>query len=69
MDKRLWEAIQELLDAADYALGPLDNYSDYVSEPLNYGISVPNDALTAHSLLKQAIDEVEKLMPKEPTNV
>lgn len=65
MDKALWKAVQELLDAAEYALGPLDNYSDYDTDPysMNYG---PNEALSAHKLLKEAIADVDRLMPPNP---
>ena len=65
MDKRLWDAIQELLDAAEYALGPLDNYSDYMDDPLG-PVMIPNDAMTAHSCLSEAAERVSKLIPLDP---
>jgi hypothetical protein len=65
MDRALWNAIQELLDAADFALGPLDRYSDFEDDPLGPTM-VPNAALTAHSCLESAIAGVEKLMPPDP---
>lgn len=65
MDKALWKAVQELLDAAEYALGPLDNYSDYEDSPYDLRPE-PNAALTAHSLLKEAIADVDRLMPPNP---
>lgn len=67
MDKRLWDAIQELLDAAEYALGPLDRYSDYEDDsPPGPPVMVPNTALSAHGCLKEAYETVEKLMPPDP---
>jgi len=65
MDKQLWNAIQELLDAAEYALGPLDRHSDYEDDPLS-PVMVPNAALSAHGCLKAAAEAVSKLMPPEP---
>jgi hypothetical protein len=65
MDKKLWLAIHELMDAADFALGPLDRYSDYEDDPLGPTM-VPNAALTAHGCLESAIAGVEKLMPEDP---
>lgn len=61
MDKRLWNAIQELLDAAEYALGPLDNHSDFEDDP-NGPTMVPNAALSAHACLSEAAETVSKLM-------
>ena len=65
MDRKLWTAIQELLDAADYALGPLDRHSDYEDDP--FGVTmVPNAALSAHACLSEAAEQVAKLMPPDP---
>lgn len=65
MDKRLWNAVQELLDAAEYALGSLDRYSDYEDDPMG-PVMVPNAALSAHGCLKEAAGRVEALMPPDP---
>jgi hypothetical protein len=65
MDKRLWNAIHDLLDAADFALKPLDRYSDYEDDPLG-PVMVPNAALTAHSLLSEMMEMVANLMPPHP---
>lgn len=65
MDKRLWNAIQELMDAADYTVTALDRYADYVGNPF-YGMMEPNAALSAQSCLKDALDTVEQLMPPDP---
>jgi hypothetical protein len=66
MDKHLLNAIYELLDAAEYALGPLDRYSDYEDDPLG-PVMVPNDALSAHGCLKEAAEQVAKLLPHPET--
>ena len=65
MDRKLWKAIQELLDAADYALGPLDRYSDFVEDPIGPTM-VPNEALSAHGCLSEALERVQKLLPPDP---
>jgi len=65
MDRELWLAIHELMDAADFACGPLDKYSDYEDRP-DGGLMEPNAALTAMSCLMDAITQVEKLMPPDP---
>lgn len=61
MDKRLWNAIHELLDAAEYALQPLDRYSDFEDDPMGPKM-VPNAALSAHACLSEAAETVQKLM-------
>ena len=61
MDKRLWNAIQELMDAADYALGPLDRYSDFTEDPMGPTM-VPNEAMSAHACLSEALETAQKLM-------
>lgn len=61
MDKRLWTAIQELLDAAEYALQPLDRYSDFEDDPMG-PVMVPNQAMSAHACLAEAAEAVSKLM-------
>lgn len=64
MDKRLWNAIQEMLDAADYAIDKLDRYTDYVDDKFSHQL-VPNDALSAQSCLKEAFATLDALMSKE----
>lgn len=66
MDKRLWNAIQELLDAAEYALQPLDRYSDYEDDGTPGPLMVPNQAMSAHACLSEAAETVSKLMPPDP---
>lgn len=61
MEKRLWTAIHELLDAAEYALQPLDRYSDFEDDPMGPTM-VPNAALSAHACLSEAAETVSKLM-------
>lgn len=61
MDKRLWNAIHELLDAAEYALQPLDRYSDFEDDPMGPTM-VPNQAMSAHACLAEAAETVQKLM-------
>lgn len=65
MDKRLWTAIQELLDEAEYAVTVLDRYQDYEDDPLG-PVMVPNAAMTAHSGLSAAAERVSNLMPPDP---
>lgn len=65
MDRKLWNAIQELLDAAEYALGPLDRYADYEDDPMG-PVMVPNAAMSAHACLSEAAETVSKLMPPDP---
>lgn len=65
MDKKLFDAICELLDAADYAIDKLDRYTDYVDDKFSHQL-VPNDALSAQSCLKEALLSAEALMEKEP---
>ena len=64
MDKRLWTAIQEMLDAANYAIEQLDRYTDYEDDPFGQQM-VPNGALSAQSCLKEAFSTLDALMEKE----
>ena len=50
MEKRLFDAISEMLDAAAYAIDKLDNYTDYMDDKFSHQM-VPNDALSAQSCL------------------
>jgi hypothetical protein len=65
MDKKLWTAIQELLDEAEYAVTVLDRYQDFEDDPHDLSPS-PNPAMLAHHHLKEAAERVEKLMPEDP---
>lgn len=65
MNKQLWNAIQELMDAADYAIDKLDRYTDYVDDKFSHQL-VPNDALSAQRCLKEALSTVQDLMPEVP---
>ena len=65
MDKPLWTAIQELIEAADYAVGVLDRYADYMDDEGGVTQS-PNPPLRALSDLETAVTAVEKLMPPDP---
>lgn len=64
MNRELWNAIQEMLDAANYAIDKLDRYTDYVDDKFSHQL-VPNDALSAQSCLKEAFNTLEALMNKE----
>jgi hypothetical protein len=64
MDKKLWIAIQELIEAADYAAGVLNRYADY--EDGDYGVQAPNRELIAMGNLEEWATAVEKLMPPDP---
>lgn len=63
MRAHLWVAIQNMLDAAEYALGPLDNYSDM--EDGEHGAQEPNAALVAHNFLTEAMETLHKQMEEE----
>jgi hypothetical protein len=54
MDKKLWTAIQGLLDEAEYAITVLDRYQDY------------NAAMVAYTHLMEAVRRLEALMPEDP---
>jgi hypothetical protein len=65
MDKRLWTAIQELLDEAEYAVKVLDNYEG--DEWDNWAKQmVPNSAAISKDALNAAAERVAKLMPEDP---
>ena len=66
MDAKRWTAIQELLDAAEYANTALDRYADYMDDPMG-PVMIPNDAMTAMSCLTEAAEAVSKLMPNPET--
>jgi hypothetical protein len=65
MDKKLWNAIQELLDEAEHAVTVLDRYQDYEDDPYDLQPS-PNAAMVAHTHLKKAVEIVDALMPEDP---
>jgi hypothetical protein len=65
MDKKLWTAIRELLDEAEYAVTTLDRYQDWEDHPHDLQPTA-NAAMVAHVHLKQAMERVEKLMPEDP---
>ena len=65
MDKRLWTAIQKLLDEAEYAVTTLnlyegDEWDDWAKR------MVPNSAAVAKEGLEIAIERLGKLMPPDP---
>ena len=60
MNDALRIAILELLDAADYALDVLVNYSDV--EDGDYGVPTANKAMVAHSYLSDSLDTVSRKM-------
>lgn len=65
MDKKLWTAIQELLDEAEYAVTVLDRYEgdewdDWAK------MMVPNPAAIAKDGLAKAAERLEELMPPDP---
>jgi len=65
MDKKLWTAINELLDEAEYARNVLDRYEG--DEWDNWAKRmVPNSAAISKSSLEAAAARVEKLMPPDP---
>ena len=61
MDKKLFDAISEMLDAANYAIDKLDRYTDYVDDKFNHQL-VPNDALSAQACLKEAFNTLDAMM-------
>lgn len=63
MDRALWKAIHELIEAADYAVGVLDRYADFQDD--GDGGQEANPPLRALTDLEEAATAVEKLMPKE----
>jgi hypothetical protein len=65
MDKKLWTAIQELIQAVDYAVGVLDRYADYQDDESG-GPQYPNPPLRALTELEEWATAVEKLMPPDP---
>jgi hypothetical protein len=65
MDKELWNAIRELIEAADYAVGVLDRYADYQDDEGGVTQS-PNPPLRALTDLETTATAVEKLMPEDP---
>lgn len=64
MNKHLWNAVHELLDAAQYAEEVLDNYSDVVDG--EDGQPEPNKAMSAIMSIRHAVENTYLLMPKEP---
>jgi hypothetical protein len=65
MDKKLWDAIQGLLDEAAYAASVLDNYEG--DEWDNWAKQmVPNNAAVSKEGLKSAINRLEAMMPEDP---
>ena len=65
MDKKLWDAIQGLLDEATYAASVLDNYEG--DEWDNWAKQmVPNSAAVSKEGLESAINHLEALMPEDP---
>jgi hypothetical protein len=65
MDKKLWTAIQELLDEAEYAVTVLDRYEG--DEWDNWAKQmVPNSAAISKAALGVATDRVSELMPPDP---
>jgi hypothetical protein len=65
MNRKLWTAIQELLDEAEYAVTVLDRYEgdewdDWAKR------MVPNNAAVSKSALDAAAERVAKLMPEDP---
>jgi len=65
MDKKLWNAIQELLDEAEYAITVLDNYESDVWDDWAKQM-VPNAAAIANEGLEKAVERVTALMPEDP---
>lgn len=63
MDKALLDAINELLDACDYAGQVLDNYGDL--ENVGYGRMEPNSAAVMSKELPRLAAIVEAYLPKE----
>lgn len=64
MKADLWNAIQELLDAANFAVEKLERYTDYEDDPFAQ-MMVPNGALTAQKCLREAFHTLDALMEKE----
>jgi hypothetical protein len=65
MDKKLWAAIQELLDEAEYAVTVLDRYEgdewdDWAKR------MVPNSAAISKENLESAINRLDAMMPEDP---
>lgn len=63
MDPKLRRAIDELLDAADFAAKVLDNYADFESD--GHGSMYPNSAAVMSKELPRCIADVEALMPRD----
>lgn len=61
MDKKLFDAISEMLDAASYAIDKLERYTDYDDDKFSHQL-VPNDALSAQSCLKEAFNTLDAMM-------
>jgi hypothetical protein len=65
MDRKLWTAIQELLDEAEYAVTVLDRYEG--DEWDDWGKQmVPNSAAISKDALNAAAERVARLMPEDP---
>lgn len=63
MRAHLWTAINDLMDAADYAKDALDNYTDL--EDGEHGAQEPNAALIAFNALSEALIVLQKQMEQE----
>jgi hypothetical protein len=65
MDRKLWTAVQELIEAANYAVGVLDRYADFQDDEGGVTQS-PNPPLRALTDLENTATAVERLMPENP---
>lgn len=63
MRAHLWNAIHEMMDAAEYAVEALDNYSDVIDG--EYGQPEPNRAMEAMSWLRDKLEILETQMKNE----
>jgi hypothetical protein len=61
MDRKLWTALQELLDQADYAVEVLGRYQDWEDHPYDLQ-PTPNNAMIAYSGLKKAAERVNEML-------
>jgi hypothetical protein len=68
MDRKLWNAIQELLDIAESSAKTLDRFAGDTWDKWA-GQMVPNEALICQTELEACVARVEELMPAAPDDL
>lgn len=63
MRAHLWRAIQEMMDAAEYAVETLNKYSDVIDG--DYGQPEPNRAMEAMGWLSDQLEILHAQMKEE----